>query len=49
METTELGLTVRGEQLLARAIAHGLPVVEFARTEADLEDIFFRTTKGKLQ
>ena len=36
-------------ELLARAIAGGIAVVEFSRTEADLEDIFLRTTKGKLQ
>jgi ABC-2 type transport system ATP-binding protein len=35
--------------LLARAIGAGLSVVEFARTEADLEDIFLKTTKGRLQ
>ena len=35
--------------LLARAITQGLPVVEFARAEANLEDIFLSTTKGKLQ
>ena len=35
--------------LLARAIQAGLPVVEFARAEADLEDLFLRTTKGRLQ
>ena len=40
--------TAMGE-LLARAIAGGIAVVEFSRTEADLEDIFLRTTKGKLQ
>lgn len=36
-------------ELLARAIGHGLRIVEFARTEADLEDIFLKTTKGNLQ
>jgi len=36
-------------ELLARAIAAGVAVVEFSRAEADLEDIFLRTTKGKLQ
>ena len=36
-------------ELLARAVAAGLPVVEFVRTEADLEDIFLKTTKGNLQ
>ena len=35
--------------LLARAIGQQLPIVEFARAEADLEDIFLRTTKGRLQ
>jgi ABC-2 type transport system ATP-binding protein len=36
-------------ELLARAIGAGVRVVEFARTEADLEDIFLKTTKGNLQ
>jgi ABC-2 type transport system ATP-binding protein len=36
-------------QLLARAIAAGLVVVEFGRVEADLEAIFLSTTKGNLQ
>ena len=40
--------TALGE-LLARAIGAGLRIVEFARTEADLEDIFLKTTKGNLQ
>jgi len=35
--------------LLQRAISQGVRVVEFARAEADLEDIFLRTTKGRLQ
>ncbi|MEM8885395.1 MAG: ABC transporter ATP-binding protein [Planctomycetota bacterium] len=35
--------------LLQRAIGAGLRVVEFRQREADLEDIFMRTTKGKLQ
>jgi ABC-2 type transport system ATP-binding protein len=36
-------------ELLARAIGAGVRPVEFARDEADLEDIFLRTTKGNLQ
>ena len=36
-------------ELLARAVGAGLRIVEFARTEADLEDIFLKTTKGNLQ
>jgi ABC-2 type transport system ATP-binding protein len=36
-------------ELLARAVAAGVRPVEFARDEADLEDIFLRTTKGNLQ
>lgn len=36
-------------ELLARAVGAGLRIVEFARTEADLEDIFLKTTKGRLQ
>jgi ABC-2 type transport system ATP-binding protein len=36
-------------ELLARAITAGVRVVEFTRTEADLEDIFLKTTKGNLQ
>lgn len=36
-------------ELLARAVQAGLRIVEFARTEADLEDIFLKTTKGNLQ
>ena len=36
-------------ELLARAVAAGLRVVEFARLQADLEDIFLKTTKGNLQ
>jgi ABC-2 type transport system ATP-binding protein len=35
--------------LLQRAVAAGLPVVELARAETDLEDIFLHTTKGTLQ
>jgi ABC-2 type transport system ATP-binding protein len=35
--------------LLQRAIAAGLAVVEFARDEADLEDIFLKSTKGDVQ
>jgi ABC-2 type transport system ATP-binding protein len=35
--------------LLARAIAAGLRVVEFGRTEVDLEDLFLKTTRGNLQ
>jgi ABC-2 type transport system ATP-binding protein len=36
-------------QLLARCVEQKLPLVEFARAEADLEDIFLKTTKGRLQ
>ncbi len=36
-------------ELLARAVGAGLRVVEFARSEADLEAIFMKTTKGNLQ
>ncbi|MFY9344213.1 MAG: ABC transporter ATP-binding protein [Planctomycetota bacterium] len=36
-------------ELLDRALGAGLQVVEFARGEADLEDIFLKTTKGHLQ
>jgi ABC-2 type transport system ATP-binding protein len=36
-------------ELLARAIGQGVRVVEFARTEANLEDIFLKTTRGNLQ
>jgi ABC-2 type transport system ATP-binding protein len=36
-------------ELLARAIAAGVRVVEFGRLEANLEDIFLKTTKGNLQ
>jgi ABC-2 type transport system ATP-binding protein len=36
-------------ELLARAIGASLRVVEFARSEADLEDIFLKTTRGNLQ
>ncbi len=35
--------------LLGRAIAAGLRVLEFGRITADLEEIFLKTTKGKLQ
>jgi len=35
--------------LLARAIGQELRIVEFARAEANLEDIFLHTTKGRLQ
>ncbi len=35
--------------LLQRAIAGGIAVVEFARDEADLEDIFLQSTKGNVQ
>jgi ABC-2 type transport system ATP-binding protein len=36
-------------ELLGRACAAGVRVVEFARLQADLEDIFLKTTKGNLQ
>ena len=36
-------------KLLRRAVESGVEVVEFARSEADLEDIFLKTTKGRLQ
>jgi ABC-2 type transport system ATP-binding protein len=36
-------------ELLVRAIAAGVRVVEFGRLEANLEDIFLKTTKGNLQ
>jgi len=36
-------------QLLARCVAQDLQLVEFSRSEADLEDIFLKTTKGRLQ
>ncbi|MBL8728114.1 MAG: ABC transporter ATP-binding protein [Planctomycetes bacterium] len=35
--------------LLQRAVASGIAVVEFARDEADLEDIFLKSTKGNVQ
>jgi ABC-2 type transport system ATP-binding protein len=35
--------------LLGRAVAQGLAVVEFVTVEADLEEIFMKTTKGRLQ
>ncbi|MFO1032296.1 MAG: ABC transporter ATP-binding protein [Planctomycetota bacterium] len=35
--------------LLQRAVQAGLPVVEFVRSEANLEDIFLKTTRGNLQ
>ena len=35
--------------LLHKLVAADLPVVEFVRLEADLEDIFLRTTRGALQ
>ncbi len=35
--------------LLERALAAGLRVVEFGTTETNLEDIFLRTTRGRLQ
>ncbi len=35
--------------LLARAVAESIPVVEFRVEDADLEDIFMRTTAGRLQ
>jgi ABC-2 type transport system ATP-binding protein len=35
--------------LLARAVQAGLQVVEFGRSEANLEDIFLKTTRGNLQ
>jgi hypothetical protein len=30
-------------------VAHGIAVVEFVTLEADLEEIFMKTTKGRLQ
>jgi ABC-2 type transport system ATP-binding protein len=36
-------------ELLQRAVASGVRVVELARAEVDLEDIFLSTTKGNLQ
>jgi len=35
--------------LIARAVGAGIEVVEIARSEADLEDIFLRTTRGHVQ
>jgi len=35
--------------LLQRLLQAGIAVVEFARSEADLEEIFLKTTKGNLQ
>ena len=35
--------------LLGRAIGAGVRIVEFRQLEADLEDIFLHTTKGRLQ
>jgi ABC-2 type transport system ATP-binding protein len=35
--------------LLSRAVGEGLRVVDFHQREADLEDIFMRTTEGHLQ
>jgi ABC-2 type transport system ATP-binding protein len=35
--------------LLQRAVAAGLAVVEFARDEVDLEDIFLQSTRGNVQ
>jgi len=35
--------------LLARAVGAGLPLVEFRAEETNLEDIFLRTTRGRLQ
>jgi len=35
--------------LLQRAVQAGLRVVEFVRSEANLEDIFLKTTRGNLQ
>ncbi|NJN14628.1 MAG: ABC transporter ATP-binding protein [Planctomycetes bacterium] len=35
--------------LLARAVAAGLRLVEFRQQDTDLEEIFMRTTRGKLQ
>jgi ABC-2 type transport system ATP-binding protein len=51
---TRLRFTFAGDDealasLLARAIAERHRVVEFRRAEADLEDIFLKTTKGDLQ
>lgn len=36
-------------QLLARCVEQKIELVEWARAEADLEDIFLKTTKGRLQ
>ena len=35
--------------LLSRAVVAGIAVLEFATVEADLEEIFMKTTKGRLQ
>lgn len=35
--------------LLRRCVEQGVALVEFSRSEADLEDIFLKTTKGRLQ
>jgi ABC-2 type transport system ATP-binding protein len=50
----EVTFTFAGEEkqlaeLLARAVGHGLLIVEFSRQQVDLEDIFLQTTKGRLQ
>ncbi len=36
-------------ELLARLVGAGHRIVEFVRRQADLEDIFLKTTKGRLQ
>ena len=36
-------------ELLTRAVAAGLRVVEWRQRETDLEEIFMRTTRGRLQ
>ena len=35
--------------LLSRMTQEGLPVIEFRPSEGNLEDIFMRATKGRLQ
>ena len=40
---------MKADELLASCVDSGHRMVEFALVSADLEDLFLKTTKGRLQ
>jgi ABC-2 type transport system ATP-binding protein len=49
IEVDYLGDEPAMASLLQACVREGLPIYSFAPEEADLEEIFLRTTKGRLQ